>query len=204
MMNTPEESVLLPYAKSLLRLLQGVVYIDETKYWEEIRVNQHPIRHFVAQMGLELVVVPEDGYAYIYQPEPKEADEKALPRLMRTRQLKYEQSLLCILLREALEELDSAANISTRLYITKREIKERIEIFFKDHPNKSRLYKELDAGIEYAIRQLGILRLIEEDELFPDNTRYEISRIIKAMITAEQLEDVKMKLFKHINPGPDE
>nr|WP_295864494.1 DUF4194 domain-containing protein [uncultured Chitinophaga sp.] len=203
-MHTSEESPLLPFAKSLLRLLQGVVYIDETKYWDEIRANQQPIRRFVAQIGLELVFVPEDGYAYIYQPEPKDPNEKSLPRLMRTRQLKYEQSLLCILLREAMEELDSASNISTRLYITKGEIKERIEIFFKDHPNKSRLYKELDTGIEYTIRQLGILRLIQEDELFPDNTRYEISRIIKAMITAEQLEDAKLKLFKHLNPDTDE
>lgn len=203
-MSTPEDHLLLPYAKSLLRLMQGVVYIDETKYWDEIRINKDPIQQFVSQIGLELVFNPEDGFAYIFQPEPKEADEKALPRLMRTRQLKYEQSLLCILLREALEELDSASNIGTRLDITKGEIKERIEIFFKDHPNKARLYKELDAGIEYAIKQLGILRLIQEDALFPDNTRYEISRIIKAMITAEKLEDAKIKLFKHVNPGTDE
>lgn len=198
-----EDNSLLPYARSILRLLQGVVYMDETKYWEEIRQHRDPIRQFVSQIGLELVFSPEDGYAYIFQPDPKDADEKALPRLMRTRQLKYEQSLLCILLREALEELDSTSNMSTRLYITKGEIKERIEIFFKDHPNKSRLYKELDAGIDYVIRNLGILRLIQEDELFSDNTRYEISRIIKAMITAEQLEDAKMKLFKHLHLDGD-
>jgi hypothetical protein len=195
-----EESNLLPYAKSLLRLLQGVVYLDETKYWDEIRQNQQPIRQFVSQIGLELVFSPEDGFAYVFQPDAKEGDEKALPRLMRTRQLKYEQSLVCIILREAMEELDSASNTGTRLDITKGQIQERIEVFFRDHPNKSRLYKELDASIDYAIRQLGILRLVQEDEFFPDNTRYEIRRIIKAMITAEKLEEVKEKLFKHINP----
>lgn len=203
-MNIPEESNLLPYARSLLRLLQGVVYLDDIRYWDEIRQYQQPIRNYISPIGLELVFNAEDGFAYIYQPEPKEADEKALPKLMRTRQLKYEQSLLCILLREALEELDAATNTSTRLYITKGGIKERIEVFFKDHPNKQRLYKELDSSIEYAIKQLGVLRLIQEDELFPDNTRYEISRIIKAMITAEKLEDAKLKLFKHLNPDTDE
>jgi hypothetical protein len=202
-MNT-DDTNLLPYARSLLRLMQGVVYIDDTKYWDEIRSNQDTIQGFVSQIGLELVFNQADGFAYIFQPEAKETDEKTLPRLMRTRQLKYEQSLLCILLREALEELDSASNISTKLYITKGGIKERIEVFFQDHPNKSRLYKELDASIEYTIKQLGILKLIQEDELFPDNTRYEISRIIKAMITAEKLEDAKLKLFKHINPEGDE
>lgn len=195
-----EDSNLLPYAKSLLRLLQGVVYLDETKYWDEIRQNQQPIRQFVSQIGLELVFNSEDGFAYVFQPDAKEGDEKTLPRLMRTRQLKYEQSLVCIILREAMEELDSASNTGTRLDITKGQIKERIEVFFKDHPNKSRLYKELDASIDYAIRQLGILRLVQEDEFFPDNTRYEIRRIIKAMITAEKLEEVKEKLFKHVNP----
>lgn len=199
-----EDSNLLPYAKSLLRLLQGVVYLDETKYWDEIRQNQQPIRQFVSQIGLELVFNSEDGFAYVFQPDAKEGDEKALPRLMRTRQLKYEQSLVCIILREAMEELDSASNTGTRLDITKGQIKERIEVFFKDHPNKSRLYKELDASIDYAIRQLGILRLVQEDEFFPDNTRYEIRRIIKAMITAEKLEEVKGKLFKHINPAPND
>lgn len=199
-----EDSNLLPYAKSLLRLLQGVVYLDETRYWDEIRQNQQPIRQFVSQIGLELVFNPEDGFAYVFQPEAKDGDEKALPRLMRTRQLKYEQSLLCIILREAMEELDSASNTSTRLDITKGQIKERIEVFFKDHPNKSRLYKELDISIDYAIRQLGILRLVQEDEFFPDNTRYEIRRIIKAMITAKKLEEVRQKLFKHINPAPND
>jgi hypothetical protein len=203
-MNTSEESDLLPYARSLLRLLQGVVYLDEVKYWDEIRQYQQPIRNYISPIGLELVFNAEDGFAYIYQPEPKEADEKALPKLMRTRQLKYEQSLLCILLREALEELDAATNTGTRLYITQSGIKERIEVFFKDHPNKQRLYKELGSSIEYAIKQLGILRLVQEDELFPDNTRYEISRIIKAMITAEKLEDAKLKLFKHLNPDNNE
>lgn len=203
-MNTSEESNLLPYARSLLRLLQGVVYLEDTKYWEEIRQYKQPIREYVAQIGLELVFNPEDGFAYVFQPEPKEADEKELPKLMRTRQLKYEQSLLCILLREALEELDAATNTGTRLDITKGDIKERIEVFFKDHPNKQRLYKELDASIEYALKQLGILRLVQPDELFPDNTRYEIRRIIKAMITAEKLEDAKLKLFKHLNPDADE
>lgn len=203
-MNSQEESNLLPYARSLLRLLQGVVYLDDTKYWDEIRQYQQPIRNYFSQMGLELVFNAEDGFTYIHQPEPKEADEKALPKLMRTRQLKYEQSLLCILLREAFEELDAATNTGTRLHITKGGIKERIEVFFKDHPNKQRLYKELDTSIEYAIKQLGILRLVQEDELFPDNTRYEISRIIKAMITAEKLEDAKLKLFKHLNPDTNE
>jgi hypothetical protein len=203
-MNMSEENNLLPYARSMLRLLQGVVYLDETKYWDEIRHYQQPIRKYVSQIGLELVFNVEDGFAYVYQPEPKEADEKALPKLMRTRQLKYEQSLLCILLREAFEELDAATNTGTHLYITKSDIKERIEVFFKDHSNKQRLYKELDASIEYAIKQLSILHLVQEDELFPDNTRYEIRRIIKAMITAEKLEDAKLKLFKHLNPDTNE
>lgn len=198
-MSETESNILLPYAGSILRLLKGVVYNYETKYWEEIRQYENPIQTYVSRIGLELVFNSEDGLAYIYQPEPKEADEKALPKLMKTRQLKYEQSLLCILLREALIELDAATNTSNHLYITKAGIKERIEIFFKDHPNKQRLYKELDASIEYAIKQLGILRLKQEDELFPDNTRYEISRIIKAMITAEKLEEAKLKLFKHLN-----
>lgn len=203
-MNTLTENNLLPYARSMLRLLQGVVYLDDTKYWDEIWQYQQPIRKYISQMGLELVFNAEDGFAYVYQPEPKEADEKALPKLMRTRQLKYEQSLLCILLREALEELDAATNTGTRLYITKGGIKERIEVFFKDHPNKQRLYKELDSSIDYAIKLLSILHLVQEDELFPDNNRYEIRRIIKAMITAEKLEDAKLKLFKHLNPDTNE
>ncbi len=203
-MNVTESNNLLPYAGSILRLLKGVVYNYDTKYWEEIRQYQQPIQTYVSRIGLELVFNAEDGLAYVYQPEPKEADEKALPRLMQTRQLKYEQSLLCILLREALVELDAATNTGSNLYITKAGIKERIEIFFKDHPNKQRLYKELDASIEYAIKQLGILRLKQIDELFPDNTRYEISRIIKAMITAERLEEAKLKLFKHLNPDTHE
>lgn len=56
-----------------------------------------------------------------------------LSRLMRKQTMNYETTLLCVILREMLEEFDIKSE-GTKLFLTQKEIKERIEFFIKSKP----------------------------------------------------------------------
>lgn len=188
----------LPYAAAIIKLLQGPVYADEPKYWPDIALHKLPLIAFFNQLGIELVVMEQEGLAFIRQ-RKGEPDEPVsqLPRLVRKRGLTYEQTLLCVMLREWIEEFDAKTTVGSRLFITKKEIRERVDIFFKDQTNRSRLYKQLDTSIEQAVNSLGILKKNREDDTDEENNQYEVRRIIKAMINNELLEEIKEKLNQH-------
>ncbi|CAN5278829.1 DUF4194 domain-containing protein [soil metagenome] len=205
-MTTTEFQIdLLPYARSVIKLLQGVVYMEEENYWKEITQFQIPIQQYLGQIGIELTVNSIEGFAYVNQPEAKEENDNGLPRLMRMRQLKYEHTLLCVLLREWLEEFDANTSEGSLPFITKGRIKEQVEIFFQDENNRTKLYKELDATIEYVRTNLGILRRnSKEDDPEPDRTQYEVRRIIKAMIPTDKMEEIRQKLKKQVEGNGSE
>jgi hypothetical protein len=184
-----------PYANCLVKLLQGVVYSDEEKYWKDILLNKVGIARYFAQLGVELVLNEQEGFAFLRQKET-DTDEKeeAIPRLIRKRGLTYEQTLLCVMLREWIEEFDTRTTEGAKLFVTTKDIRERVDIFFKDQTNRSRLLKQLNTCIDQAANNLGLLKKNREDEDEQDNTQYEVRRIVKAMINNELLEEIKQKL----------
>lgn len=186
------------FAAAAIKLLQGPIYADDKNVWRELITWQSAIQDYFGKIGLELVIAEQDGFARILQPEADEHDENPLPRLMRRQSLNYEATLLAVILREGLEEFDVKSD-GTKYYLTEREIKEKIELFYKDQPNKSRLWKDLSRPISSLIG-MGILKLNREDTLNRDNHQYEVKRIIKAFISNEKLEEVKQKLSNYVNP----
>jgi hypothetical protein len=194
--NEPE----LPYAGALVKLLQGVVYSDEEKYWGTIILHQVNIARYFIQMNIELVLNEQEGFTFLRQKiSDTEEKESSVPRLIRKRGLTYEQTLLCVMLREWVEEFDARTTESGKLFVTQKDIRERVEVFFKDPTNKSRLQKQLNACIEQAANSLGLLKKNREDEMDSENTQYEVKRIVKAMISNEVLEEIKSKLNQHIS-----
>lgn len=198
MIQETELSQLAPYANALIKLLQGVVYSDEEKYWGTITLHQANIAKYFGQMGVELVVNSQEGFAFIRQ-RVTDTDEKEddVPRLIRRRALTYEQTLLCVMLREWIEEFDKRTTEGARLFVTRKDIKERVEVFFKDQTNKSKLQKQLNTCIDQASSNLGLLKRNKEDEMDTENDQFEIKRIVKAMISNELLEEIKNKLSQH-------
>ena len=109
-----------PYAKVAARLLQGPLYNDETMLWHQL--DQHftdVYRHF-ASVGLELTRHEQDGLAFLQQMELNE--DRDTVGLVTRRSLTYEQSLLCVILREWLDEFDRLDSLSKHLYVTKKEL----------------------------------------------------------------------------------
>jgi hypothetical protein len=186
------------YAHVIIKLLQGPVYADEKNIWRDLQSWQSAIQDYFGKIGIQLLINEVDGFARIVQPEPDETDINPLPRLMRKQTMNYETTLLCVILREILEEFDIKSE-GTKLYQTQKEIKERIELFYKEETNKSRLWKDLSRPINNLLN-IGILKLTREDPVNKDNNQYEVKRIIKAIVSNDKLEEIKNKLGTYVNP----
>jgi len=186
-----------PYAAAIIKLLQGPVYADEKNTWRDILGWQSAIQEYFGKIGLQLIITEQDGFARVLQPEAGEDEDQPLPRLMKKQALNYEATLLAVMLREGLEEFDVRSD-GTKYFLTQKEIKERIELFYKEQTNKSKLWRDLSKPIT-ALLNIGILKLNREDTANKDNNQYEIKRIVKAFISNEKLEEIKQKLADYVH-----
>lgn len=180
------------FAPVAIRLLQGVVSAED-KVWKDLLAFHNQIHAYFLQIGLELIVSDADGYAYLSQPEQPDDAKIKMPQLVAKHKLSYEVSLLLVFLREWLEEFDNAGTEASRLHITRKEIKERIELFFKEKSNKSRFLKKIDESINKTV-EMGFLEVYKENKQQPDDTVFEVKRIIKAKISNEILAQILTKI----------
>ncbi len=184
------ENKVVEYAHIIIKLLQDVLYDEEKTTWSDLLTYQVPVRDYFAKIGLELHLDEREGFAFLKQ---QEDEDLKLPRLVRRIPLSYEVTLLCVILRELLEEFDVKDIESRKCFVTIQELREKIEIFFKDSPNTVRLLERFDKTIQSAVR-LGFLKETQQENVDDDERRYEVRRIIKAKITNEKLEEIKTTL----------
>ena len=93
-MNVLQEKV-VPYAKIVAQLLKGDIDSSDKKNWKELLQYEENIHDFVNQIGLELIINKDDGYALLKQ---FEIDEQGGKVGLKTRtSIGYESSVICIL-----------------------------------------------------------------------------------------------------------
>ncbi len=180
-----------PYAPVIVKLLNGTLYSENEKVWNDLLQYQIPITQYFEKIAIDLIVEKKDGYAYLKQIEIDE--EKNTIGLVRRTPLKYETSLICVFLREMLDDFEINNVDQRNLYITQKQLKENIELFFKEKANKVKMLSKFDSYIE-SIVEIGFLKVLPGTYNSKDETRYEVRRIIKAKITNDVLEDFKKKL----------
>ncbi|OQY36074.1 MAG: hypothetical protein B6229_10780, partial [Spirochaetaceae bacterium 4572_7] len=168
----------------LVKLLTGVIYYDEP-LWQELINNKSLIMEYFSPLGLELSLHESDGFAYLSQISGDYVEE-SINRLVKRHPLSFEVSLLLIILREELEAFDSRGTDETELYLTNIEIKELIEVYFKDKSDEVRLLRELDRYIN-AVVKLGFLKQINNGR----EIVYKVMTILKAKINPDFLEEFK-------------
>lgn len=180
-----------PYARAVVCLLKGVVNASD-RVWEDVLHYQAEIQKYLMQIGIELIVKREEGFAYIRQTTDEEGNTVGLvPR----KQLGFEISVILVILRQVLEDFDNNLDelYATECYLTAEDIKERVELFLPEKFNRVRLLNELDAYI-VRIVQLGFL--VEKRN--ENRVSYQIHRIIKEKVTLDQLLEFKQELEKYV------
>lgn len=187
-----------PYASVLVRLLQApAIYDDERQYWQLLEVHEGAVRAYFAQLGVVVELNRAEGYARLTQPAPDPDDPAPPLRLLRRVPLSYELSLLCVVLREWLEDHENSPQTTSRkLLATREQLRERVEQFFRQQPNHKALQGKLDGLIE-KLNDHGLLKVVVRDDGNPDQTKYEVKPLLKAKISLEKLEEFREKLRHH-------
>lgn len=180
-----------PYAKSAVKLLQGPVFEDQRDVWNEVLQYQVELTQYFERIALEVVIDKRDGYAYLKQIELDELGSTI--GLIRRMPLTYDLTLVCVLLREWLLEFESSDLETANLYITPKEFRDRMEMFFKEKTNELKFIKELNRHLEDCVK-MGFLKLVHKDGVSPDEYRYEVKRILKARVTTDELSKFKQQL----------
>ncbi len=189
-MNVPHN---LPRQVSLvlIALFKGVLYQDKNpELWRDLLTYQGAVRDYTAVLGLQIFLDETEGYAFLHQP-PEAAveaeDSPALPRLVQRRQLSYPVSLLCVLLRKKLIEQDAGGG-ETRTILSREQIVDMLRVFLPEGSNEAKTVEQIESHIRRVV-DYGFLRRLQGDE-----ERFEVRRILKALVDADWLGDLDQKL----------
>ena len=165
-----------------IKLLKGPIYRGKHKdLWSWLERDQFQIREYFQQIGLSLLLDDAEGYAFLKQQEFDGNDGGfELPRLISRRQLSFGQTLLLVLLRKRLAEHDSEES-SPRLIVSRNEMQQWLVGFYPEVSNQVKQQKDFNALIN-KVKDMGFISVLvnHQDE-------FEVQRIIKALINAEQI-----------------
>lgn len=188
-------SAVSPYAPVVLKLLQNPLFSDEAAAWNLLLTYLTPVQEYFARVGLEVRVYEEDGFAYLHQPviENEEGQAITLPRLTRRDRLTYHTTLLCVILREWLDQFESTHLDTGKCTITEDQLREQLTPFLPARTDERTLLRRMDSAIERLI-ELGFLKRMPNTE---KPAYYEVRRILKAKIDAEKLAEIKEKLVHY-------
>lgn len=181
-----------PYSKAIVKLLKGSIE-RTSNIWDDVVNYQTEIQDYISQIGLELILKKEEGFAFIKQFEDSEGNTLGL---VTRRQIGFETSIVLVALRQSLEEFDSnpAQFQVFEKFITDLEIKEEVELFLPEKFNRVKFLRELDGYINNIVK-LGYLSEVSKKET---ETKYQIQRIIKEKVTLDILQEFKLKLQENV------
>ena len=181
-----EDKVEIKKRSLLVFLLKSILYRDKnTDLWIEMLSTQNVVSEYFEEIGLELIIDESEGYAFLNQKDFDDGEE--MPRLVSKRQLSFPVSLLCVLLRKRLIEMDSSG-VEMRLILHRDDIVDMMKIFLPESSNQAKVIDRVDTYINKVI-DLGFLRRMSSDD-----GRYEVNRIIKTFVDADWLSEFNEKL----------
>jgi Domain of unknown function (DUF4194) len=188
-------SSVAPYAPVVLKLLQNPLFSDDAAAWNLLLTYLTPVQEYFARTGLEVRVHEEDGFAYLHQPaiEDEQGQLIVLPRLTRRDRLTYHTTLLCVILREWLDQFESTHLDAGKCTITDDQLREQLVPFLPGRTNERAMLRRMDSAIERLV-ELGFLKRMPGTE---KPVYFEVRRILKAKIDAEKLAEIKEKLVNH-------
>lgn len=189
----PNPSKTSPSAAVKVRLLQDAIYAEDAELWTMLLRNRSHIENYFSDIGLELVVHEEDGFAYLQQAHQEEG--VSIPRLFRRDKLTKGVAVIGVLLREQLLRFDEKLHDESRLILRKEEIMQLAAPFFPESNDQIRADRRLETALTQA-EVLGLLRKLSTGE---GDERYEVRRIVKARFPVETLKDLREQLEFHVN-----
>lgn len=182
----------LPYAASVIKLLQGNVFKSDEDTWNDIIRFKSGLKEYFLELDIELFVNENDGYAFLRQKEYDDPAEQVLPSLMSKRPLSYSMTILCTVLAKKLYESSiSTASNSAFCSIDRKTMINKMKDYMPDSSNGAKIEKKISGYINKA-KEHGFIR-----ELKTDKDVFEIRTILLAKIDNEKFYEIEQKLLEH-------
>lgn len=180
-----------------VRLLQGVIYADEHQPWELVLASQSQLASYFARLGLRLVVDEPEGLAYLRQLTDDELPEgyDRLPKLFRKSRLGYDETLLCVLLRECLRQFEEEDLSNDRCVAETGALFDRWRVLAQAQNDEVKARRELSAALG-KLEELGFVRKVSDE---PET--WEVRRILKARLPVAELETLKARMVTATRPA---
>jgi hypothetical protein len=183
---------ILPYAAVVIKLLKGNVFKNDTQTWNDLIQYEPAIKQYFSNIGINLFVNENDGYAFLNQKEFDESSETTLPALIGKRALSYSVTLLCVILTEKLLEQNVRGSDSPYLVVDKKDLYNSVRPLLPDTSNETKFFRDIDTDIN-TLKRYGFLRQLKTDE-----NKFEVRKILCAKIPAEKLQEIKEKMLEYV------
>lgn len=167
-----------------VRLLQGVVYSDDTKAWDVLLTNQSELTDYFLRIGLMLIVDEADGLAYLRQlgDSEREGGYEELPKLFRRTSLGYDSTLLAVMLRDELRRFEDEDLDNERCVVETDALLDAWRTFFPADEDDVKLRRRMST----ALGKLEKLKFVRR--FHKDSDAWEVRRILKARLPIEELQ----------------
>ncbi|MCA9262854.1 MAG: DUF4194 domain-containing protein [Planctomycetales bacterium] len=177
-----------------VKLLQGVLYDDDTETWSILLSNETDLTDYFNQIGLVLVVDQAEGIAYLRQlnDDERSAGYERLPKLFRRSTMTYETSLLCVLLRDEYRKFEDEDLDNDRCVVTTDALLDPWKAFFPDKVDEVTLRKRLLA----SLNQLDKLKFVSKVAAADDT--WEIRKLLKVRVPLNELEGLRQRLASRL------
>ena len=173
-----------------VRLLQGVVYSDDTVAWNALLDSRTPLSEYFARIGLVLVVDESDGMAFVRQmtDDERDVDYQRIPKLMRRTPLGYDQTLLCVLLRDEYRRFEDEDLDNQLCVVETQALLDAWKTFFPPDEDEVKLLKRLTAAMNKLVDMKFVRKFQDDPEA------WEVRRFLKARVSIDQLEGLRQQL----------
>ena len=179
----------------IAKLLTGAVYFDDEGYWQVLLDDKPTLLPYFADMGVRLEVDTEMGMGFLRPMNQAEEEEFALggyaplPKIIPPKILGYLPSVMCALLREALQRHEENSVDTTHLYLDEGQLVELLRPYLSETSAEKALKREVKKVIA-RVEEISVLhRLLNRSEVI-----YRVEPIIRARIPLAHLQELLTRL----------
>lgn len=184
-----------PFALAVRKLLQGVVYFDDRSTWTQILDYEYAIRTYLGRIGLGVYLDRIGGFAYLSDTSRDDENRETLPALTRRLPLRFAETLLCVLLRERLDEHERRDLDNDTLIVSEDEIGEMLRVFLGDHPDARQVERVANRSSN-KLAEYGFLKQVRSGQ-------YRVMPVLRARISGDELKQIKAKLTDYVGNAAD-